>query len=160
MKKILVTGCAGFIGFSTAKALLSKSIHVYGIDNVDDYYSKKLKLKRIHELKKNKNFFFYKINIEDKKKLFEKIGRIKFDFVYHFAAQAGVRYSVVNPLKYLNTNINGTNNLFEILKKNKPKRIFFASSSSVYGETKKFPVKENFNLNCKKSRKSRKFPKN
>ncbi len=77
----------------------------------------------------------------------KKIGKIKFDYVFHFAAQAGVRYSVVNPKKYIDSNIKGTINLLEIIKEMKPKKTFIASSSSVYGNVSKFPVKENFMLN-------------
>tara|TARA_B100000965_G_C19490102_1_gene712601 strand:+ start:118 stop:1086 length:969 start_codon:yes stop_codon:yes gene_type:complete len=146
MKKILITGCIGFVGFSLAKRLLKKNI-IFGIDNIDNYYSKKLKYLRLNFLKKKKNFHFYKINLKNKKLLKKKIGKIKFDYVFHFAAQAGVRYSVVNPKKYIDSNIKGTINLLEIIKEMKPKKTFIASSSSVYGNVSKFPVKENFMLN-------------
>ena len=142
--RILITGAAGFIGFSLAKRLLGlKKIKVYGIDNFDSYYSVKLKKKRISILKKYKNFFFEKIDITDKHKLKKFLRKKNFNYIFHFAAQAGVRYSFKNPIKYVNTNINGFINLIENLKY-KPNCFFYASSSSVYGDLKKFPAKENF----------------
>ena len=147
MKKILITGCVGFVGFSLAKRLLEKKNIIFGIDNIDNYYSKKLKYLRLDVLKKKKNFHFYKVDLKKKKLLKKKIGKIKFDYIFHFAAQAGVRYSVINPKKYIDSNIKGTNNLLDIIKDIKPKKIFIASSSSVYGNVSRFPVKENFRLN-------------
>ena len=147
MKKILITGCVGFVGFSLASRLLKKKNIIYGIDSIDNYYSKKLKYKRLEILKKNKNFYFYKLDIKNKYLFKKKINNIKFDYIFHFAAQAGVRYSIINPKKYIDSNIKGTNNLLDIIKDIKPKKIFIASSSSVYGDILKFPVKENFNLN-------------
>ena len=147
--KILITGIAGFIGFHLAnKLLISKKIKVYGIDNFDNYYSIKLKKKRLAILKNKKNFFFEKIDISSskvKKYLFKK----KFDIVIHLAAQAGVRYSVTNPEKYLNTNIIAFSNIFENIDKTNLKKVIYASSSSVYGDTKKFPTTENHNTNPK-----------
>ena len=147
MKKILITGCVGFVGFSLASRLLKKKNIIYGIESIDNYYSKKLKYKRLEILKKNKNFYFYKLDIKNKYLFKKKINNIKFDYIFHFAAQAGVRYSIINPKKYIDSNIKGTNNLLDIIKDIKPKKIFIASSSSVYGDILKFPVKENFNLN-------------
>ena len=140
--KILITGVAGFIGFHIAKELFkNKKFQVHGIDNFDKYYSVKLKKKRIQLLKKNKKFIFNKIDITSKKinSFFKKN---QFDIVIHLAAQAGVRYSLINPEKYLNTNILGFSNLFESINPTKIKKVIYASSSSVYGDTKNFPTNE------------------
>ena len=145
MKKILVTGCAGFIGSQFVKKIINK-YKVYGIDNFDTYYSINLKKKRIFDLKKNKNFIFKKIDITNFKKLENLINKKNFEYVFHFAAQAGVRYSIINPKKYTLTNITGTINLLDCLKNKKVKKIFLSSSSSVYGENKKFPLIEKENL--------------
>jgi UDP-glucuronate 4-epimerase len=139
--KILITGVAGFIGFSLAKELLNRNYSVYGIDNIDNYYSTKYKKFRLNFLNKNKNFYFSKINIEDKIKIIKYLKKNNFDYIFHFAAQAGVRFSNINPQKYINTNLYGYLNLLEAITK-KPKCIFYASSSSVYGEQKKLPVLE------------------
>jgi len=141
--KILVTGVAGFIGFSIAENFLKKGFVVYGIDNFDSYYSIKLKKLRIINLKKYKNFIFYKFDLNNKKKLKFFFKNKKFDYVFHMAAQAGVRYSYFNPKKYINTNILMFINLLNLLKKKIPKNIFYASSSSVYGNSSDFPLKEN-----------------
>jgi UDP-glucuronate 4-epimerase len=145
MQKILITGCAGFIGSQFAKKLI-KNYKVTGIDNFDPYYSISLKKKRIKDLNKNINFFFKNIDITDIKKLNNFIQKQTFKYVFHFAAQAGVRYSVINPNKYTSTNIVGTINLLDCLKDKKPTKIFLASSSSVYGENNKFPLKESEKL--------------
>ena len=141
--KILITGGAGFIGYNFCKYLLLKTNHkIYSIDSVNDYYSQKLKRARLKDLKMHKNFKFYKFDLCDKKKL-EKVFNNNFNIVYHFAAQAGVRYSLINPRSYINSNILAFFNLIELVKKNKINRFFYASSSSVYGESKNFPLKEN-----------------
>ena len=148
MKKILITGVGGFIGSQLSIKLL-KNYKVIGIDNLDNYYSVKLKKLRIKILKKHSNFKFYKIDIRNIKSLKNIISNNNFDYVFHFAAQAGVRYSVIKPNKYTTTNIFGTLNLLNLLKNKKIKKIFLASSSSVYGDMKKFPTKETDNLNPK-----------
>tara|TARA_B100001121_G_scaffold150525_1_gene131673 strand:- start:2223 stop:3182 length:960 start_codon:yes stop_codon:yes gene_type:complete len=140
-KIILITGIAGFIGFSFAKKLLSNNHYVLGIDNLDNYYSVKLKNKRLNKLNKFRKFKFIKMNIENYSE-FKKISLKNIDHIFHFAAQAGVRYSAINPDKYIKTNILGTINLLSFAIKNKPKSTFFASSSSVYGDSKNFPLKE------------------
>lgn len=141
--KILITGCAGFIGFHCAKKYLEKTnFKIYGIDNLDNYYDTKIKLKRLIELKKFKNFNFYKLDIINKSKLDSFFKNNKFDLVINLAAQAGVRYSLVNPKKYLDTNINGFFNILECMRKNNISKIIYASSSSVYGNAKTFPLDE------------------
>jgi len=148
--KILITGVAGFIGFHLTQNLLKKKIKVIGIDNINNYYSPKLKKLRLEKLKKNKNFIFYKkditkfINLE---KIFQDNKNIF--VIYHFAAQAGVRYSVVNPKKYFQSNIIGFFNILQCCKKYKIKKLFYASSSSVYGDLKKFPLDERLNTKPK-----------
>jgi len=147
--KILITGVAGFIGFNLADYLLKKKYKIYGLDNFDSYYSTKLKKKRLKILNKSKNFNFSKISIVNKKKLNIFFKNKKFDLIIHLAAQAGVRYSFKNPSKYIDTNILGFLNLIELAKKSKIKKIMYASSSSVYGDNTKFPLKENEELSPK-----------
>ena len=149
--KILVTGCAGFIGFHLVKSLMKKkNIKVYGVDNINNYYSIKLKKLRLSILKKNRSFKFYKFNISDYKKLESLFLKIKFDIVVNLAAQAGVRYSIINPIEYIRTNILGFSNILDLSRRFRIKKLFYASSSSVYGEQRKFPVNEKTEL----------FPKN
>ena len=146
MKNILITGCAGFIGFSLAKEfLLTSKYRVYGIDNLNKYYSIKLKHKRLSILKQSKNFKFSKIDLfnENQVKNFFK-SKIKFDAIYHFAAQAGVRYAITNPDEFVKNNINGFFNLLEYSKNVNVGKFFYASSSSIYGDQKKYPLKEKF----------------
>ncbi len=146
-KKILITGVAGFIGFSLARSLIkSKNYYVVGIDNLNTYYAKKLKVKRL-DLLKNKNFKFYKIDLLEKDKIHNLFKKHKFNTVFNFAAQAGVRYSFKNPKSYTDANIIGFINLIETLKTFKVDKFFFASSSSIYGDSKPFPKKENSEVN-------------
>lgn len=145
--KILVTGCAGFIGYHLCSKLLeNKDLKIYGIDNLNNYYSVKLKKTRLNNLKLKKNFFFNKLNIVNFKKLETMFKKNKFKIVVNLAAQAGVRYSVVNPKEYVETNIMGFSNILELCRNYNVKEVYYASSSSVYGDQKKFPVKENVNL--------------
>tara|TARA_X000000950_G_scaffold275965_1_gene363112 strand:- start:558 stop:1529 length:972 start_codon:yes stop_codon:yes gene_type:complete len=140
---ILITGCAGFIGYHTCEALLkNRKIKIYGIDNLNDYYDVNLKKNRLKILKKRKNFKFNKSNIiyfSNLEKIFKKN---KFDIVIHLAAQAGVRYSIKKPTNYFNSNIKGFFNILLLVKKFKTKHFLFASTSSVYGLNKKFPLSE------------------
>ena len=146
--KILITGVAGFIGFSIAEKLLKKKkIKIIGIDNLNSYYSKKLKLKRLQILKKNKNFSFYKIDLVNKKNLENIFKKNNFSTVFNLAAQAGVRYSFENPKSYTNSNIIGFINLIEMIKNYRINKFIFASSSSVYGDAKPFPKLEISELN-------------
>jgi len=147
--KILITGVAGFIGFNIAEHLLKNKNKVFGLDNFDRYYSIALKKKRLSILNKNKNFSFSKIDIINRKSFNNFFKNKKIDMIIHLAAQAGVRYSFINPGKYIDTNIFGFLNVIHEAKKNKIKNIMYASSSSVYGENKNFPLKENEKLNPK-----------
>jgi UDP-glucuronate 4-epimerase len=147
--KILITGSAGFIGFNFSKFLLEKTNYtIIGIDNLNDYYSVKVKLKRLQLLKKYKKFSFIKTDIVNQKKI-NTIFKKKIDIVFHFAAQAGVRYSLENPRSYIENNILGFFNIIEASINNNVKKIFYASSSSVYGDSKKFPLKETDIINPK-----------
>tara|TARA_Y100000816_G_scaffold100959_1_gene70420 strand:+ start:9259 stop:10218 length:960 start_codon:yes stop_codon:yes gene_type:complete len=140
--KILITGIAGFIGFNFAKFLIEKKYKIIGIDNLNDYYDVNLKKRRLKQLSNLKNFKFYKVDLIEKKKIKEIFKNNNIDFIFHFAAQAGVRYSIDHPAKYIDSNILGFYNLIENIKNFKIKRLFYASSSSVYGENKNFPLNE------------------
>ena len=149
-KKIIITGCCGFIGFSLAIKLLSnKETHVIGIDTVNNYYDVKLKKKRLKLLSEKKNFQFHQIDIKNYNLIRNIFNKNKIDTIYNFAAQAGVQYSIKNPKKYMDSNCLGFFNILELSRLNNIKTIFYASSSSVYGDSKKFPVKENSDLNPK-----------
>ena len=147
--KVLITGAAGFIGFSLSNFLVQHNYKVFGIDNFDKYYSVGLKKQRLKILNKNKNFYFTKLNINSKKELRNFFKGKKIDTIINLAAQAGVRYSFEKPTKYINTNILGFLNLVEAAKSNKVKKFIYASSSSVYGENENFPLKEKEKLNPK-----------
>ena len=145
--QILITGAAGFIGFNFTKYLLSSSdVTIIGIDSLNNYYSKKLKKDRVRELSKYKRFSFFETNILNKKKL-EKIFKLrKIDLVINLAAQAGVRYSLEKPNEFVDNNIQGFYTLIDVAKKYKIKKIIYASSSSIYGDSKKFPLDETQNV--------------
>ena len=140
--KILVTGVAGFIGFHLVKKLLDKKIIVYGIDNINDYYDRGIKKARLKELKKYKNFFFNLTSLSNKQKINNIVKKNKISYIINLAAQAGVRYSISNPQEYFTSNIEGFFNILEISKENKIKHLIYASTSSVYGNNKKFPLNE------------------
>ena len=142
--KVLVTGCAGFLGYHICDELLknNNSTSIIGVDSINDYYSQGIKKKRLKDLKKNKNFLFYKIDISNEKKLKKIFNNHKFEIIIHLAAQAGVRHALKDPESYLDSNIKGFLNLVDNLKTNTVKKFIFASSSSVYGEGKKFPQSE------------------
>ena len=144
--KILVTGCAGFIGYHLCKRLLkSKRYEIYGLDNLNNYYDVKLKNDRLNDIKKNNKFKFFKINIIDYKKVRQNFTKYKFDVVIHLAAQAGVRHSIHSPKEYVDTNIVGFFNIIDASKEINVKHFIYASTSSVYGDTKSYPTKEKDN---------------
>ncbi|MDC3038899.1 NAD-dependent epimerase/dehydratase family protein [Candidatus Pelagibacter sp.] len=143
--KILITGSAGFIGFHLSNFLLKQNLKVIGVDNFDDYYDKRIKVDRNKILLKYKNYKFFKTDITDKKSLAKIFSKNKFEVVINLAAQAGVRYSLKNPEKYIKSNIIGFHNIIENCKNNKIKNFLFASTSSIYGKSSKFPLQEKFN---------------
>ena len=142
MKKILITGTAGFIGFHLAKLLLKENFKIQGYDGMTDYYDVNLKHARHDILQKNINFAATEGMLEDNDKLDEVANKFKPDVIVHLAAQAGVRYSLKNPRAYINSNIVGTFNVMEVAKKQKVKHLLIASTSSVYGANLKMPFTE------------------
>ena len=144
--KIFVTGAAGFIGYHLSKELLKNKFSIIGIDNLNNYYSPDYKKERIRNLRKNKNFKFYKLDLKKIKKLLEIFKIHKPEVIYHLASQPGIMYSFKNPNTYLKNNIQVTDNLIEYSKKFNVKKFYFTSSSSVYGLKKKFPIKEKASL--------------
>lgn len=137
----LITGVAGFIGFSLTKSLIESGNRVWGIDNFSNFYDINLKKERLKILK-NKNFTFQKIDLLDSKSLKSFTQLLRIDIVIHLGAQAGVRFSEINSKHCLDTNITGTYNLFDCLKSKKIKHFLIASSSSVYGNLKQKNFRE------------------
>ncbi|MDY7037478.1 MAG: NAD-dependent epimerase [Thermodesulfobacteriota bacterium] len=138
-KEILVTGAAGFIGFHLSKKLAETGYRVVGLDNLNKYYDVSLKKARLDILRANKDFTFYKVDIQDRsglKEIFQNhvIGRI-----CNLAAQAGVRYSLEDPFSYERSNLEGFLNMIEMAREYNVSNFVFASSSSVYGDNKKVP---------------------
>lgn len=142
MKKFLVTGTAGFIGYHLAKRLLDDGNDVVGVDIVNDYYDVRVKEKRNEDLLSYDNYKFYKINIADFKAMEEMAKVEKPEIIVHLAAQAGVRYSVENPWAYAESNYIGTLNVFEVARRFDVERVLFASTSSIYGDNPKQPSSE------------------
>tara|TARA_Y100000310_G_scaffold279815_1_gene299164 strand:- start:454 stop:1425 length:972 start_codon:yes stop_codon:yes gene_type:complete len=146
MKKILLTGVAGFIGHKTAELLLRNGYCVIGIDNLNDYYDIKLKEYRLSLLKEKSNFEFFKIDVENIKKLKPFFESNSFDAIMNLAARAGVKYSLENPHIYVSTNLQGTLNLLELAKDYGVEKYVLASTSSIYaGE--KMPFSEGLSVN-------------
>src|SRR5690606_4651076 len=157
-KKILVTGAAGFIGFHLSKALVAKGVEVVGIDNINDYYDVGLKYARLKELGIDREaaepwkqeavsttsplFKFVRVNLEDREALPQLFENEKFDAVVNLAAQAGVRYSLENPMAYVDSNVVGFVNILECCRHHTIGHLVYASSSSVYGENGKVPFSE------------------
>ena len=146
-KKILITGAAGFIGFHLCKKLLKNGEHVIGFDNLNKYYDINLKKRRLKELDKHfvskGSWTFYKNDLIEKKKMEEIFKKEKPTVVINLAAQAGVRYSFINPKSYIESNITGFHNILELSNLFKINNFIFASSSSVYGGNKNIPFSEN-----------------
>ena len=139
---ILITGVAGFIGFHLARDLLEKGEDVVGIDNLNPYYSVRLKERRLEILSKYPNFSFIKIDFGNWNELYSSLKDIPIDLIVHLGAQAGVRYSLENPWAYIHSNEYGTLNIFELAKRKNIERVVYASSSSVYGGNTKIPFSE------------------
>lgn len=142
---ILVTGAAGFIGANLCKVLLKRNDTVIGIDNLNNYYDVDLKYYRLDELKKYSNFTFIKMDLKDKESIDKLFEDYSFDVVVNLGAQAGVRYSIINPQAYMDSNMTGFFNILEACRhsydggKRGVQHLVYASSSSVYGTNKKVP---------------------
>lgn len=150
MPKILITGAAGFIGFHLAKLLIKNNYQVVGLDVINNYYDPNLKLARLENLNINTSDIeynkpidgdirFIKLDLQDLENLKELFKKEKFDFVMNLAAQAGVRYSLINPHAYVDSNITGFLNILESCRAYPVKHLVFASSSSVYGLSEEIP---------------------
>jgi UDP-glucuronate 4-epimerase len=159
--KILVTGTAGFIGSFVAVRLVERGDEVVGVDNINEYYDVQLKYGRLArdgldrpkaeagewvKSKKYPTYRFKRMNLEDRQALQELFEKEEFDTVCHLAAQAGVRYSLVNPYSYIDANIVGFTNLLECCRHHKVKHLVYASSSSVYGLNEKYPFSVHDNV--------------
>lgn len=146
MKRILVTGAAGFIGFHFSKLLCEQGFYVYGIDNLNDYYDVSLKEARLKQLEPSNHFAFEKLDLADRGAMEEYFARIKPQIVVNLAAQAGVRYSIENPHAYVDSNLTGFVNVLEGCRHNNVEHLIYASSSSVYGANTKLPFSTNDNV--------------
>ncbi|MGV0939097.1 NAD-dependent epimerase/dehydratase family protein [Empedobacter sp. ULE_I140] len=163
MKTVLITGVAGFIGYHLAEKLIEKNIKVVGIDNINDYYTIQLKYDRLKELGINQEFasnfgqkvlsskyeekmIFYRMNLEDKESLAQLFKEYSFDAVVNLAAQAGVRYSIENPDAYGQSNLVGFLNILECCRNYNVKKLLYASSSSIYGNSSDVPFSTNQNV--------------
>ena len=146
-KKIIVTGSAGFIGYSLCMKLLERGDELLGIDNHNDYYDPNLKKSRVKRLLKYKNYKHFKLDIANKKSVNSIFKNFRPKKVINLAAQAGVRYSIQNPLAYINSNVVGFINILENCRLYKIKHLVYASTSSVYGANTKMPFSENDSAN-------------
>ncbi|MBC7901919.1 MAG: SDR family NAD(P)-dependent oxidoreductase, partial [Gemmatimonadaceae bacterium] len=146
MKKILVTGAAGFIGFHLGKKLLAKGVEVVGLDNLNDYYDVNLKYARLKQIEERAGFKFVKLDLSDREGIAALFAAEKFDTVVNLAAQAGVRYSLENPHAYIDSNISGFMNILEGCRHNAVKHLVYASSSSVYGANTSMPFSVHHNV--------------
>ena len=164
-KKILVTGAAGFIGYHLCEALIKQGHKVIGLDNINDYYDVNLKYARLSELGITKeaatvfaeisestlhgfNMQFIRLNLEDREALPKLFKTFNFDMVCNLAAQGGVRYSIENPEAYIDSNVTGFLNILECCRHNRVKRLVYASSSSVYGNSDDTPYTETANVDA------------
>ncbi len=139
MKKILLTGAAGFVGYHVARRLLQAGTQIVGIDNLNDYYDVGLKQARLDQIKDAPGFRFQRLDIADAASLGDLMANESFDCVVHLAAQAGVRYSLTHPAAYIESNLVGFANILEACRHNGLPPLLFASSSSVYGASERLP---------------------
>jgi len=146
MKKIFVTGAAGFIGFHLTRRYLDSGYHIIGIDNLNAYYDVKLKKSRLSMLEAHANFLFFEADIAGKDSMSSLFMSEKPEIVVHLAAQAGVRYSLINPHAYADSNLTGFLNILEGCRHNGVKHLIFASSSSVYGANTLMPFSVHHNV--------------
>lgn len=143
---ILVTGAAGFIGYHLCRKLCSQGYLVSGIDNLNDYYDRNLKIARLDNLRKEKSFEFRQLDLTDRAGLKALFEDGSFDAVVNLAAQAGVRYSILNPYAYMESNLYGFLNVLESCRHHPVKHLVYASSSSVYGANKAMPFSTHHNV--------------
>jgi UDP-glucuronate 4-epimerase len=146
MKKIMVTGAAGFIGSHLSRRLLKEGFQVIGIDNINDYYDVNLKQSRLELMKENQSFKFEKVSLEDKESIENIFSTYRPDIVVNLAAQAGVRYSLENPHAYIEANVVGFTNILEGCRHHKVEQLIYASSSSVYGANTSLPFSVHDNV--------------
>jgi UDP-glucuronate 4-epimerase len=144
--KFLVTGAAGFIGNFVAERLCQQGHEVIGLDNLNDYYDPNLKLARLKRIENLENFAFVKMDLADRDGIARLFAEEQFERVIHLAAQAGVRYSIENPMAYIDSNIVGFTTILEGCRHNNVKHLVYASSSSVYGANKKVPFSTEDNV--------------
>ena len=144
--RILVTGAAGFIGAAIAQRLLARGDEVVGIDNLNDYYDPALKEARLEVLRPQAGFAFRKVDIADREAMRSLFAEGRFERVAHMAAQAGVRFSVTHPEKYIDANLVGFGNVLEGCRLHRVSHLVYASSSSVYGLNSKMPFSERDNV--------------
>ncbi len=138
-KRVLITGTVGFIGFHLSERLLKEGVVVIGVDSINEYYDVEVKNRRNAILKKYPNYHFSKLNIAEYEKLSKLIEKEKPEAIIHLAAQAGVRYSLIDPWIYAESNYLGTLNMFEVARRYNIKRVLFASSGAVYGNNTEIP---------------------
>jgi UDP-glucuronate 4-epimerase len=146
MARVLVTGAAGFIGFFVSRALLAREDEVIGVDNLSPYYDVTLKADRLARLSMRPGFKFQRCDVSDRDATASLFSTVQPDLVVHLAAQAGVRYSLINPAAYVDSNLVGFGNLLEGCRKAGIRHLVFASSSSVYGANAKVPFSESGNV--------------
>lgn len=145
-RKVLVTGAAGFIGFHLSERLTKLGNEVIGLDNLNDYYDVNLKIDRLRQMEGRGNFRFLRLDLADRNSMSELFSGERFDVVVNLAAQAGVRYSLINPHAYIENNISGFLNILEGCRRHQVKHLVFASSSSVYGANTKMPFSVHQNV--------------
>jgi UDP-glucuronate 4-epimerase len=143
---VLVTGAAGFIGMHVADKLLSRGDTIVGLDNLNDYYDPQLKMDRVARLSSHPGFRFVRMNVADRGEVASLFERERFDRVVHLAAQAGVRYSLVNPQAYVDSNLVGFGNVLEGCRQSRVEHLVYASSSSVYGSNARLPFSETHSI--------------
>ena len=144
--KFLVTGAAGFIGMHTARRLLDDGHEIVGLDNLNDYYDVSLKPARLEQLTPYTTFRFVKMDVADRDGIAQLFKEEQFQRVIHLAAQAGVRYSIENPMAYIDSNLVGMATILEGCRHNKVEHLVYASSSSVYGMNPKIPFSTSDNV--------------
>jgi len=146
VKKVLITGAAGFIGSFLSQRLLKEGYEVVGIDNLNDYYDVQLKRDRLSQLEGESSFRFIKLDLADREGMASLFEQEQFSHVVNLGAQAGVRYSIINPHAYVDSNISGFINVLEGCRHNDVKHLVYASSSSVYGANTQMPFSTHDNV--------------